>query len=85
MTVSDVLALTEEDLLKRRLQTVVYQNGLSRTIYQARQLIVHGHITVNGVRVTSPSYIVKRGDVVDFYPTSVFKSNPPVEVKKDVQ
>jgi len=85
LTVSDVLGLTEENLLERRLQTIVFRNGLSRTIYQARQLIVHGHVTVNGVRVTSPSYIVKKGDVVDYYPTSIFKTNPPVEVNKDVQ
>jgi len=58
-TLDDVLSLTVEDLLNRRLQTMVYEKGLARTIRQARQLIVHGHILVNGRKVTIPSYFVK--------------------------
>ncbi|MFW9901791.1 MAG: 30S ribosomal protein S4, partial [Candidatus Thorarchaeota archaeon] len=42
----DVLLLTTEDLLKRRLQTLVYEKGFASTIYQARQYITHGHIQV---------------------------------------
>lgn len=78
-TVDDILGLKEEDLLERRLQTIVFKKGLARTIYQARQLIVHGHITVGGKRVTSPGYIVLKDeeDSIDFYPTSPFKSRPP--------
>ncbi|MHA1590694.1 MAG: 30S ribosomal protein S4 [Candidatus Njordarchaeales archaeon] len=71
-TLDDVLSLTVEDLLKRRLQTVVYELGIARTIHQARQMIVHRHITVNGRVVTSPSYIVKRSDVVALHPRSPF-------------
>ncbi|MHC1579246.1 MAG: 30S ribosomal protein S4 [Candidatus Alkanophagales archaeon] len=56
--VDDVLGLGVEDILERRLQTIVYRKGLARTIKQARQLIVHGHITVAGRRVTAPGYIV---------------------------
>ncbi|MDF2955423.1 30S ribosomal protein S4 [Candidatus Alkanophaga liquidiphilum] len=56
--VDDVLGLSIEDLLERRLQTIVYKKGLAKTMKQARQLIVHGHIAVAGRRVTAPSYIV---------------------------
>jgi small subunit ribosomal protein S4 len=51
-------------LLERRLDNVVYRLRLSTTRRQARQVIVHGHMLVNGVRVTSPSYLVHVGDVV---------------------
>jgi small subunit ribosomal protein S4 len=59
-TLDDVLSLTVEDILKRRLQTVVYQKGLARTPKHARQLIVHGHVFVKGRRVTFPSYLVPK-------------------------
>jgi small subunit ribosomal protein S4 len=74
-TLEDVLGLTVEDLLERRLQTIVYKKGLARTIHQARQLIVHGHIAIAGRRITSPSYIVSRAEeeLVDYTPTSPFK------------
>jgi small subunit ribosomal protein S4 len=50
----DVLALTVENLLDRRLQTLTYRKGISKTAKQARQLIVHGHIAINGRRVRWP-------------------------------
>jgi len=58
----NVLDLTIEDLLERRLQTIVFRKGLARTVYQSRQLITHGHITINGRRVTIPGYIVPKAD-----------------------
>ena len=58
----NVLDLTIEDILERRLQTIVFRKGLSRTVFQARQLITHGHITIDGRRVTIPGYIVLRED-----------------------
>ncbi len=74
-TLEDILSLKAEDLLERRLQTIVYKKGLARTIYQARQLIVHGHIAIAGRRVTSPGYIVSREEeeLIDYTPTSPFK------------
>jgi len=54
----DVLALSTEYILERRLQTQVYKKGLANSLKHARQLIVHGHIAVNGRRVTIPSYMV---------------------------
>lgn len=59
-TLDDVLALDVESVLARRLQTVVYLKGLSSTPQQARQFIVHGHVTIDGRKVTVPSYIVAR-------------------------
>jgi len=57
---NDVLVLSTKDILSRRLQTIVFDKGLAGTIKQARQMITHGHIHVNGHRVTVPGYIVNR-------------------------
>ncbi len=51
-------------LLERRLDNVVYRLGLADSRAQARQIVRHGHITVNGRKVNIPSYLVKAGDVV---------------------
>jgi small subunit ribosomal protein S4 len=51
----EVLSLDITDVLERRLQTVVYRKGLANTTQQARQFISHGHITVDGSRVKTPS------------------------------
>ncbi len=56
----DVLDLSLEDLLERRLQTLVFRKTLSKTVHQARQLITHGHITLDNRRVTIPGYLVSR-------------------------
>jgi small subunit ribosomal protein S4 len=58
----DVLDLNLEDLLERRLQTLVFQRGLAKTIQQARQFITHGHIAIEGRRVTTPSYLVLKDE-----------------------
>ena len=79
-TLDDILGITAEHVLERRLQTIVYKKGLAKTIYQARQLIVHGHIAIGGRRVTSPGYLVTRDEeeLVDYAPDSPFKERPPV-------
>ena len=51
-------------LIERRLDNVVYRLGFAATRREARQLVNHGHYTVNGKRVNIPSYIVKNGDVI---------------------
>ena len=56
----DVLDLSIEDILERRLQTIVFRKSLTKTVHQARQLITHGHITIENRRVTVPGYIVSR-------------------------
>lgn len=74
-TLDDLLSVSAEHILNRRLQTIVYQRGLARSPYQARQLIVHGHIGIAGRRVTSPGYLVTRQeeDLIDILPNSPFK------------
>ena len=51
-------------LVERRLDNVVYRLGFASTRREARQLVNHGHFTVNGKRVDIPSYMIKVGDVV---------------------
>ncbi len=51
-------------LIEQRLDNVVARGGFAPTIPAARQLVAHGHITVNGHKVTIPSFRVKVGDVV---------------------
>lgn len=53
-------------MLERRLDNVLYRLKLAVSRIQARQMIVHGHVLVNGQRVDKPSFIVKQGDVVSF-------------------
>lgn len=61
-TLDDVLSLTVENVLERRLQTLVWKRGLAKSPYQARQLIVHGHVALNNRRITVPSYLVSPGE-----------------------
>ena len=79
----DVLDLRVEDLLERRLQTVVFRRGLAKSPYQARQLIAHGHIAVGERRVSSPSYLVLKDEEekIDYAATSSM-SNPDHPVRK---
>lgn len=94
----DVLALETESILSRRLQTLTYLKGLSSTPNQARQLIAHGHIAVDGKKVTVPSYMITKGEESKIgyttestlndlmhpaRPRSDYKS--PVPIKKDKQ
>ena len=58
----DVLDMSLEDILERRLQTLVFQRGFAQSIQQARQLIAHGHISIGGRRVSSPSYLVLKDE-----------------------
>ena len=50
--------------MERRLDNVVYRLGFANSRRQARQLVNHGHFTVNGKKVNIPSYLIKVGDVV---------------------
>ena len=51
-------------ILETRLDNVVYRLGFAVSRAEARQLIIHGHFTVNGAKVDIPSYLVKEGDVI---------------------
>jgi small subunit ribosomal protein S4 len=61
-SIDEVLDLDIRDLLERRLQTQVFRRGLAKTIFQARQLVSHGHISVAGRIVSVPGYIVNRDE-----------------------
>lgn len=52
-------------LLERRLDAIVYRAKFAPTVFAARQFVNHGLITVNGRRVTIPSYLVQEGDVIE--------------------
>lgn len=53
-------------LLESRLDNIIFRTGFAITRKQARQIVNHGHVLVNGKRVDIPSYIVKPGDVITF-------------------
>nr|EEI14391.1 ribosomal protein S4 [Corynebacterium accolens ATCC 49725] len=57
-------------LLETRLDNVVYRAGLARTRRQARQLVSHGHFTVNGKNINIPSYRITQYDIIDVRPRS---------------
>ncbi|MBD3404912.1 MAG: 30S ribosomal protein S4 [Candidatus Lokiarchaeota archaeon] len=57
-TLDSVLDLTLEDVLERRLQTLVLRKGLACSPHHARQLVTHGHVAIDGARITTPSRII---------------------------
>ena len=57
--ISEALNITVREILERRLQTIVFRKGLTKTIKQARQLIVHRHIAIEDKVISSPGYLVK--------------------------
>ncbi len=57
-TIAEVLALNKEDILKRRLSTIIWKKGLLKTARHARQMIAHRNVLVDGRAIDVPSYIV---------------------------
>lgn len=57
-TLDDILSLTVEDVLTRRLQSMVFKKGMALSPLHSRQLIVHGHVEVGGRVITVPGYEV---------------------------
>lgn len=74
----EILGLEVESVLRRRLQTMVLEKGLASTVHQARQLIAHRHIAIQGRIMTAPSYIVplKDEESITYAVTSPFFENP---------
>ena len=68
-------------ILESRLDNVVYRAGLARTRRMARQLVSHGHFTVNGVKVNVPSYRVAQYDIIDVRDTSV--NSVPFQISRE--
>lgn len=73
-----VTGLVLVEFLERRLENVVYRLGFAKTRRQARQIVSHGHIAVNGRRVNIASYRVKVGDVI-----SVIENSKNIELIKE--
>ena len=73
-TLDDVLNLEIENLLARRLQTIVFKKFFFKTPYQARQAISHGHILIGDRIINRPSYVVKvdEEDSIKLTPESIF-------------
>lgn len=59
-SLDDVLNLKIEDILERRLQTIVMKKSNLKSPYQARQLVVHGHVSIGNRKINLPGYLVKR-------------------------
>ncbi|MHA1137704.1 MAG: 30S ribosomal protein S4 [Candidatus Thorarchaeota archaeon] len=63
-----VLDLTLENVLERRLQTIVFRKGLAASMHHARQLVAHGHVGLDGARVTTPARLmtVEESDRIEY-------------------
>ena len=59
-TLDDILNLKIEDILERRLQTIVMKNAITKSPHQARQLVVHGHVSIGDRTINIPGYPVKK-------------------------
>ena len=84
--VGDVLEITVEHMLSRRLQSIVYYKGLAPSMRSARNLIVHGHILVGEQRMTVPGYHVlkEEEDSLSYSPNSPY-ADPEHPFRKDLE
>jgi small subunit ribosomal protein S4 len=74
-----VLSLTIENILDRRLQAIVFKKGFANSAKQARQLITHGHIVVNGRKIVYPSYLVPSNE------ENIIQPNIVIQLKKVIE
>lgn len=80
-----ILGLKVDDILARRLQSIVYKKGLARSVTQARQFITHEHILVDGKIITSPGYFVttsQEASVAFATASSLFSEDHPERASK---
>ncbi|MDP2900733.1 MAG: 30S ribosomal protein S4 [Candidatus Bathyarchaeota archaeon] len=84
-TLDDILTLSIEDLMERRLQTFVFRKGMAKSLWQARQFIAHGHISINGNEMKVPGYHVLIDDekTLDFTDVSPY-SNKDHPLRKEM-
>lgn len=81
-----ILGISLDDVMSRRLQSIVYKKGLAHSVKQARQFITHEHIVVDGKKITSPAYLVslKEEAGVGFAISSpLYDANHPERVKPE--
>lgn len=84
-TIDDVLRLTVEHVLARRLQSQVYYKGLASSPNQARQLLIHGHVVIGDQVMTVPGYILTREeeDGLQYNPNSII-ANPEHAMRQEI-
>ncbi|MBI4014585.1 MAG: 30S ribosomal protein S4 [Candidatus Aenigmarchaeota archaeon] len=58
-SLDNILGVSVEQLMDRRLQSVIFKKGMANSMKHARQLILHGHVTISGRKLSWPSYIVR--------------------------
>ena len=82
----DILSLKVEDLLSRRLETLVWKKGFALTPKQARQFIVHGHISLDGRKVTNPGMKIKLAeeDKINWYGKPIELNQPKEDTTLEV-
>ena len=75
-SLDDILTMSVEDFMERRLQTFIFRKGMVKSLWQARQFITHGHIAIGGQEVSSPGYHVKVKDEqsIDYTDVSPYAS-----------
>ena len=80
-TLDDILNLKIEDILERRLQTLVMKRSNLKSPYQARQIVVHGHVSIGDRKINLPGYLVKKDEeaqiLIHFTPVIETASNTP--------
>ncbi len=78
-TLDDILNLKIEDILERRLQTLVMKRSNLKSPYQARQIVVHGHVSIGDRKINLPGYLVKKDEetqiLIHFTPVIEAASN----------
>lgn len=85
-----LLELNERSILDRRLESVVYKEGMARSMKQARQLITHGFVAINGHKFTIPGYLVKKEEEgkigyyknIDILPKKTDEAQPAAEAEE---
>ena len=84
-TLDHILNLKVVTVLDRRIQTMLIKTGLSNTPLQSRQFITHGHISIDGIKVISPSYLVRRSEekAIGFLQASVLNGKFKLNEKKE--
>lgn len=64
-TLDDILNLKIEDILERRLQTIVMKRSNLKSPYQARQIVVHGHVSIGNRKINLPGYLVRKDEELE--------------------
>ena len=69
-------------LLESRLDIIVFRSKITKTIFESKQIINHGKIKINNIIITSPNYILKRGDMITLNNFKILKKFFYIKKKK---